>query len=152
MTLPAIELNEFLPHTVEHVWRAIVTPELLAQWLMENDFQPVAGRRFHMRGVPVPAVGFSGQVISEVLEVAPPRRLVISWADALEGNALQSVVTFELGAEGAGTRLKLRHDGFDEGDPAQSVAHRILSVGWRAQVLPRLKALLAKALEAPTED
>lgn len=142
MTLPAIELDEFLPHPQEKVWRAITSPDLMSRWLMENDFEPVVGHVFHMKGIPVPAVGFTGQVISEVLEVSPPSRLRISWADALEGNALQSIVTFELHPEGNGTRLFLRHEGFDENDPAQATAYRILSGGWRGQVLPRLNALL----------
>src|SRR5580692_11113718 len=96
MSLAPIELDEYFPHPPEKVWRAITTRELLAAWLMENDFEPVVGHRFQMKGIPVPAVGFTGLVASEVLEIDPPRRLVISWADALEGNALKSTVTFEV--------------------------------------------------------
>jgi uncharacterized protein YndB with AHSA1/START domain len=142
-TLAAIEVDEFLPHPVATVWRALITPSLLAMWLMENDFEPIVGHRFRMRGIPVPAVGFSGLVASEVLEIVPERRLVISWADANAGNALASVVTFSLVPEGSGTRLLLRHDGFDASDPTQVVAHRIMSSGWRSQVLSRLVSVLA---------
>ena len=109
---------------------------------MENDFEPVVGHRFRMQGIPVPAVGFSGLVESEVLAVEPEKLLSISWKDATDGNALRSTVTWTLVPEGAGTRLLLRHDGFDASDPTQVVAHRIMSGGWRSQVLSRLVTLL----------
>ncbi len=141
-TLAAIEVDEFLPHPPAKVWRVLTTPSLMAKWLMENDFEPVVGHRFRMQGIPVPAVGFTGQVTSEVLEVVPGEKLSISWADALGGNALSSVVTFTLVPEGTGTRLFLRHAGFDPSDPTQVIAHRIMSGGWRSQVLSRLVELL----------
>ncbi|MGO4492322.1 SRPBCC domain-containing protein [Arthrobacter sp. 2YAF22_2] len=50
--LTAIELDEFLPHPPAKVWRALTEPDLIATWLMENDFKPVAGHRYTMRGTP----------------------------------------------------------------------------------------------------
>jgi uncharacterized protein YndB with AHSA1/START domain len=141
--LAPIEVDEFLPHPVAKVWRAITDPALLARWLMENDFEPVLGHKFTMRGIPVPAVGFTGLVASEVLELVPESVLKISWRDAGQGNALASTVTFTLVAEGTGTRLVIRHEGFDPSDPAQVAAHRIMSGGWRGQVLPRLVDVLS---------
>jgi uncharacterized protein YndB with AHSA1/START domain len=91
----------------------------------------------------VPAVGFTGLVASEVLELQPESLLKISWRDAGQGNALASTVTFTLIPEGTGTRVVIRHDGFDASDPAQVAAHRIMSGGWRSQVLPRLVTVLA---------
>jgi uncharacterized protein YndB with AHSA1/START domain len=140
--LTAIEVDRFLPHPPSVVWRALTTPELLARWLMPNDFRPVVGHRFRMQGVPVPAVGFSGKVSSEVLEVQQERLLRISWSDAEEGNALASTVTFTLVPEGTGTRLLLRHAGFDPADPSQVTAHRIMSGGWASRIVPALEALL----------
>lgn len=141
-TLAPIELDEFLPHPPAKVWRALTTPSLLAKWLMNNDFEPVVGHRFSMQGIPVPAVGFTGLVDSEVIAIEPERMLQISWSDAGHGNALASTVTFRLEPEGTGTRFFLRHDGFNASDPAQVAAHRIMSGGWRGQVLPRLIAVL----------
>lgn len=112
---------------------------------MENDFEPIVGHQFSMRGIPVPAVGFTGLVASEVLAVEEGRLLSISWRDAGEGNALSSTVTWRLEAEGTGTRLFLTHDGFDPSDPTQVIAHRIMSGGWSSQVAPRLRGVLEKA-------
>ena len=100
LTLTAIELDEFLPHPPAKVWRALTEPALIAAWLMENDFEPVIGHRYTMRGTPVPAVGFSGLVASEVLEIDPERLLRISWRDAEAGNNLNSTVTWTLVPEG----------------------------------------------------
>lgn len=142
-TLTAIELDEFLPYPPAKVWRALTEPALIAAWLMENDFQPVVGHRYTMRGIPVPAVGFSGVVASEVLEIEPGRLLRISWRDANAGNDLNSTVTWTIVPEGTGTRLFLVHEGFDPDEPSHVIAHRIMGGGWRGQILRKLTESLA---------
>lgn len=140
--LSAIEVDRFLPYPPATVWRAVTDPDLLARWLMPNDFEPVVGHRFRMQGIPVPAVGFSGKVTSQVLELEPEHLLRISWSDAEQGNALVSTVTFTLVPEGTGTRFLIRHDGFDPADPAQVAAHQIMSGGWANRIAPALEELL----------
>ena len=56
----AIRTDSFFPHPPEKVWRALIDPELLASWLMPNDFEPRVGHRFTFRTDPVPAHGFDG--------------------------------------------------------------------------------------------
>jgi uncharacterized protein YndB with AHSA1/START domain len=41
----AIRTDSFFPHPPEKVWRALTDPELLASWLMPNDFEPRGVRR-----------------------------------------------------------------------------------------------------------
>src|SRR5262249_17808941 len=41
-----IVLNTVYPQPPERVWRALTTPEELAQWLMPNDFAPKVGHKF----------------------------------------------------------------------------------------------------------
>ena len=53
------------------MWRALTEPTLIAAWLMENDFEPVVGHRYTMRGITDLAVGFSGLVAGEILEIDP---------------------------------------------------------------------------------
>lgn len=142
--LTTIEVEEFLPHPPAKVWRALTEPELIARWLMENDFQAVVGHQFQMRGIPVPAVGFSGLVASEVLELDAGKRLRISWRDANSGNSLNSTVTWSISPEDTGTRFFLVHEGFNPNDPTHVASHRIMSGGWRNQVLPRLVQTLAE--------
>lgn len=135
----AIRTDSFLPHPPEKVWRALTDPELLAAWLMPNDFQPHPGHRFTFRTDPVPAHGFDGIVRCEVLELVPPERLRISWA----GGGLDTTVTWRLVPEGTGTRLFLDHEGFDSGDPGQQAALRVLGGGWRGHLARRLGKTLS---------
>jgi uncharacterized protein YndB with AHSA1/START domain len=142
--LTTIEVEEFLPHAPATIWRALTEPELIARWLMENDFQAIEGHKFQMRGIPVPAVGFSGLVASEVLALETEKVLRISWRDAHSGNNLDSTVTWSIAAEDTGSRLSLVHDGFDPSEPTHVASHRIMSGGWRNHVLPRLGQTLAE--------
>lgn len=142
--LTTIEAGEFLPHPPAMVWQALTEPPLIARWLMENDFQAVVGHRYQMRGIPVPAVGFSGLVANEVLEIDAGKRLRISWRDADSGNSLNSTVTWSISPEGTGTLLSLVHDGFDPNEPTHVASHRIMSAGWQNQVLPRLAQTLSE--------
>jgi uncharacterized protein YndB with AHSA1/START domain len=140
--LAAIETDEFLAHPPERVWRALTDPAMLGEWLMPNDFEPRVGHRFTFRTQPIEAAGFDGVVTCEVLEIDPPRRLRISWRG---GPGVDTTVTWELAAEGRGTRLFLTHDGFDDTDPAQRNVMRILGGGWRGLLLERLSKVLDAA-------
>ena len=130
----AIRTDSFFPHPPEKVWRALTDPELLASWLMPNDFEPRVGHRFTFRTDPVPAHGFDGIVRCEVLELVPARRLRVSWA----GGGLDTTVTWDLVPEGRGTRLLLSHEGFDSGVPRQHATLRILGGGWAGHLARRL--------------
>jgi uncharacterized protein YndB with AHSA1/START domain len=139
----AIQVDEFLPHPPDTVWRALVDPDLLARWLMPNDFKPVVGHRFTFRTDPVPAAGFSGVVECEVLELRAEQQLTISWRHAGRTNGLDTTVTWRLSPEGRGTRLFLEHSGFDPDDPAQDLARTIMGSGWRSHILRRLIDVVA---------
>ena len=39
-----------IPHPAEKIWRALTQPQLIEEWLMKNDFKPVVGHRFNLRG------------------------------------------------------------------------------------------------------
>lgn len=129
--LRAIYVDEFLPHPPEKVWRALTEPDLIARWLMPNDFKLEVGYQFTFHGFPIPAAGFGGTGYSEVLDFEPEKLLKIAWRAAPDDlSSLDSTVTFTLAPEGHGTRLFLAHEGFNPDDPYQAVAHRIMSDGW----------------------
>lgn len=133
----SIDLDQYLKHPPHRVWRALTDAERLARWLMPNDFAPVVGHRFTFRTEPRP--GFDGIVHCEVLALEPERLLRWSW----RGGTLDSTVTWTLAAEGRGTRLFLRHEGFDPDDPYQRQAWTIMGRGWRSHVMRALEADLA---------
>jgi uncharacterized protein YndB with AHSA1/START domain len=137
-----ITVDQFYPHAPERVWRALTSPDLMAQWLMPNDFRPELGHRFTMRGRPVEATGFSGVVASTVVAIDPPRLLRISWADAEGGNPMETTVTWTLHAEGTGTRMLLEQVGFGADSPVDQLSRRFMAGGWRSMILTRLGELL----------
>ena len=61
----------FFPHPTEIVWDYLTKPELLSQWLMENDIQPNVGHKFQFRSKPALAIEFDGICYCEILEVVP---------------------------------------------------------------------------------
>ncbi|MFD0900906.1 SRPBCC family protein [Actinomadura sediminis] len=135
----AIEVDEFLPHPPAQVWRALTDRDLLARWLMPNDFEPAVGHRFTFTTRPIPNIDFDGTIDCEVLEIDEGRLLRISWG----GGGLDTTVTWRLAAEGTGTRLFIEHRGFDLDDPAQQFAFKGMDSGWRTGVLRALQDLLA---------
>jgi uncharacterized protein YndB with AHSA1/START domain len=136
--MAAIEVDQFVPRPAEQVWHALTDPDLLARWLMPNDFKPVIGHQFTFRTDPVPQQGFDGIVRCEVLAMEPPRLLRLSW----RGGGIDTTVTWRLVAEGAGTRFLITHDGFDDTDPAQRAVMDILGGGWRGYLVARLLSVL----------
>lgn len=138
----AIRIDEFLAHPPARVWRALTDPDLIARWLMPNDFKLEVGHRFTFHTDPVPQAGFGGTGHSEVLDFEPEKMLRISWCTAPgDASSLDSTVTFTLVPEGTGTRLFLVHEGFDPDDAYQMVARRFMGSSWRG-VAGRIDAAL----------
>ncbi len=46
----SVVIEREIPHPPEKLWRALTQPHLIAEWLMKNDFEPVVGHRFNLRG------------------------------------------------------------------------------------------------------
>jgi uncharacterized protein YndB with AHSA1/START domain len=117
--------EEIYPHPIEKVWRALTDSAALASWLMTNDFEPRAGKRFTLRGAP--DSGWRGFIECEVIEIEPPVRMVWSWLSTDEGQPTR--VEFRLEAVEAGTRLNLSHTG--DVNPSRRAR---LATGWPAKL------------------
>lgn len=104
----------FYPQKPELVWEYLTTPALMAQWLMQTDFEPVLGHEFTFRTGPLPKFDFDGIVYCKVLEITPPRKLVYSWKGGPgDGKiTMDSIVTWNLTEKDNGTELTLDHNGF----------------------------------------
>ncbi len=134
--------REFVvPHRPEAVWRALTDSDVLAEWLMPNDFVPRVGHRFTFRTQPLPQFGFDGVVHCEVLECDAPSRLAYSWA----GGSLDTRVTYRLEPEGDGTRVHFEHSGFDLAEPYNAAAYRGMSPGWATLEQGLERVLAARA-------
>ncbi|MBZ9672486.1 SRPBCC domain-containing protein [Mesorhizobium sp. ES1-3] len=125
-----------ISHPPEILWRALTQPHLIEEWLMKNDFNPVVGHRFNLRG------DWGGVLDCEVLAVEPHKTLSYSWNLAHQDPAfdLRSVVTFTLTPTSTGTHLRMEQAGFR---PDQRRAYGGAKVGW-PQFLEKLEELLAR--------
>jgi uncharacterized protein YndB with AHSA1/START domain len=121
----------------EKVWRALTQPHLIEDWLMKNDFAPVVGHRFNLRG------DWGGVLDCEVLTVDPHRSLAYTWNFKHNDAAydLRSVVTFTLTPTSSGTRLRMEQSGFR---PVQKQAFEGADAGWQ-----RMLTKLQQVLERP---
>ncbi|SMF69749.1 Uncharacterized conserved protein YndB, AHSA1/START domain [Tistlia consotensis] len=126
----SVVVEREIPHPPEKIWRALTQPQLIEEWLMKTDFQPVVGRRFDLSAD-------WGSVDCEVLTIEPNRTLSYSWA----AHGLESVVTWTLTPSGRGTRLRMEQVGFR---PDQQQAYQGARHGW-PRFLDNLEQLLARA-------
>lgn len=120
-TRSVIVEREF-PHPPDKLWRALTESSLIEQWLMKNDFQPVAGHAFTLRVDPVS--NWDGIIHCQVLTVEPGRALSYTWGTL----GLESVVTFTLTPTAAGTHLRMEQSGFR---PDQEQAYKGAHYGWQ---------------------
>lgn len=129
-----------IAHPPEKLWRALTQPHLIEEWLMKNDFAPVAGHRFKLSG------DWGGVLDCEVLTVEPNRTLAYTWNYSHEDPAynLESVVTFTLTPTNAGTHLRVEQSGFR---PGQKAAYGGAHAGWR-KFLGNLEQLLTQDISS----
>jgi uncharacterized protein YndB with AHSA1/START domain len=107
-----LRVEEFLSCEKESVWRVLTDPDLIARWLMPNEFRLEAGHRFAIDSDPIRRCGLGGTGHCEVLAFDEGKMLRIAWRAAHENmSGLDSTVAFTVVPEGAGTRLLIEHDG-----------------------------------------
>lgn len=104
----------FFSHPVETVWEYLTKSELMEQWLMKNNFQPIIGFDFQFRTGPIPSLDFDGIFYCKVLEIIPFKKLSYSWKSGPgDGEiTLDSVVVWQLQSTDKGTEVFLEHKGF----------------------------------------
>ncbi|QOF69797.1 SRPBCC domain-containing protein [Aminobacter sp. SR38] len=115
-TTRSVVVERDFPYPPEKLWRALTQPHLIAEWLMNNDFIPVAGRRFTLSAD-------WGQVDCEVETVEEHRALSYRW----DTKDLRSIVTWTLAPTALGTSLRMEQRGFTT---TQKAYFQGATVGW----------------------
>jgi uncharacterized protein YndB with AHSA1/START domain len=130
----------------EKVWNALLDGETTAKYWQHvnvSDWRP--GSRWEHRGV-----GERGRVdlVGEVVECVPPRRLVLTWAfpDDVGRPERHTRVAIDIGTGPAAgvTRLSVTHDGLEPGSDMLDG----ITDGW-PKVLASLKTLLETGRALP---
>src|SRR5262245_38961222 len=120
----------------------LTEPELVAQWLMDNDIAPLVGHDFTFRARPMPM--WDGLVNCRVREVKPAELLVYSWIGAPD--MPETIVSWSIGPATSGIRLVLNHSGFR--GLKYGLIGRFLKRGWQDMVGRKLPAALARHMAA----
>jgi uncharacterized protein YndB with AHSA1/START domain len=122
----SLVVERVFPHPQEKLWRALTESPLLAQWMMNNDFEPVVGRKFQFRADPMP--NWNGVVDCEVLAIEPIERLSYNWGVGGSGSGMQWVVEFKLTPAEGGTHVRMEQSGFGAD---QQAAYHGANYGWQ---------------------
>ena len=125
----AVVVEREIAFPPEKIWRALTQPHLIEEWLMKNDFQPVVGHGFNLRGD-------WGAVDCKVMAVEPNKTLSYTWA----AMGLESVVVWTLTPSGTGTHLRMEQSGFR---PDQQQAYQGAKYGWQ-RFFANLQQVLAR--------
>ena len=113
---------------VARVWKALTDVEQMRVWYFDlKEFKPEVGFEFEFT---VEHEGRKYHHLCRVTEAVPQRKIAYSWR--YKGEEGDSLVTFELFAEGAKTRLKLTHEGLETFPKTPSFARKNFEAGWTA--------------------
>lgn len=139
-----VVLTRTLNAPVERVWRALTSAEALQKWSFPiKAFRPEAGFEFDF------AVEHKGKTyvhLCRVTEAVPNKRIAYTWR--YQGHAGDSLVTFDLAAEGEHTRVTLRHTGLETFPKLPDFARENFLAGWT----DLLGVYLRKFVEEPTAN
>jgi uncharacterized protein YndB with AHSA1/START domain len=123
----------YIESTPREVWHALTDADVTATyWGHSNVSDWGKGSAWEHRRVDGSGVA---DVVGEVVQSDPPRKLVITWADPALPNAISRVV-FDIEPVGAIVKLTLTHE-----DLPDEASRRAAASGWSA-VLSNLKSLL----------
>ena len=112
----SVVVEREMPFPPEKIWRALTQPQLIEEWLMKNDFQPVVGHTFKLSAD-------WGAVDCKVLAVERNKTLTYTWG----AYSLESVVTWTLTPTSTGTHLRMEQSGFS---PDQTQFYEGAKGGW----------------------
>lgn len=127
----------YIASTPERVWKALLDSEMTRQyWGRENVSDWKAGSKWEHRRFDAAR---TIDLVGEVIESVPPRRLVLSWAETSDGpsRTKHTRVAIDIEQVDNMVRLTVTHDQFQPG----SDMLRKISNGW-PRVLSSLKSFL----------
>jgi len=140
------------------VWKALTDKDNMKHWYFDlPEFKPEVGFEFRFT---VEHKGFTYAHHCKITEVIPGRKLAHTWR--YEGYEGDSLVTFELVAEGKKTRVRLTHEGLESFPKVAAFAKTNFVEGWTQIVGTSLKEfvenessdreiVISRIFEAPRE-
>ena len=135
ITTEAIVIERTFNAPVPRVWKALTDVDQMRQWYFDlNEFKPEVGFEF---GFVVEHQGTTYHHLCKIMEVIPEKKIAYTWR--YKGEPGDSLVTFELFAEGDKTQVKLTHSGIETFPKTPAYARKNFEAGWTAIIGSELK-------------
>jgi uncharacterized protein YndB with AHSA1/START domain len=136
----AVVIERTLNAPVARVWKALTVVDQMRQWYFDlREFKPEVGFEFEFV---VEHEGNSYHHLCRVTEVIPQKKIAYTWR--YKGEPGNSLVTFELCAEGEKTRLKLTHTGIETFPKTPAYARKNFETGWTTIIDSELRQFIEK--------
>lgn len=134
----AIVIERTFNAPIARVWQALTDVEEMRRWYFDlKEFKPEVGFEFEFV---VEHKGMMYHHLCKITEVIPQKKLVHTWR--YKGHEGNSLVTFELFANGDETRLKLTHEGLETFPKTSSFERKNFMEGWTQLIGSSLKEFL----------
>jgi uncharacterized protein YndB with AHSA1/START domain len=131
----AVVIERTFAAPVARVWKALTDVGEMKQWYFDlKEFKPEVGFEFEFI---VEHEGMTYHHLCKITEVIPQRKLAYTWR--YKGHEGNSLVTFELFADGNKTQLKLTHEGLETFPKTPSFARKNFMEGWTQIIGSSLK-------------
>jgi uncharacterized protein YndB with AHSA1/START domain len=140
----AIVIERTFNAPVARVWKALTDVDQMRSWYFDlKEFKPEVGFEF---AFVVEHEGNRYDHRCRVTEVVPEKKIAYTWR--YEGQEGDSLVTFELFADGDKTRLKLTHEGIETFPKTPAYDRKNFEAGWMEIIGSSLKQFVEKTGEA----
>src|SRR5438309_9512004 len=134
----AVVIERTFNAPVPRVWKALTDVDEMRRWYFElKEFKPEVGFEFEFS---VEHKGMTYHHLCKITEMIPQKKLAYTWR--YKGHEGDSLVTFELAADGGKTRLKLTHQGLETFPKTAAFARKNFEAGWTAIIGSELKQFL----------
>ncbi len=140
----AVVIERTFNAPVGRVWKALTDVDQIRQWYFDlKQFKPEVGFEFEFV---VDHEGNKYHHLCRITEVVLEKKLAYTWR--YKGEPGNSLVTFELFADGDKTRLKLTHEGIETFPKTAAYARKNFEAGWREIIGSSLKQFVEKTEKA----
>jgi uncharacterized protein YndB with AHSA1/START domain len=137
----AVVIERTFNAPVARVWKALTDADEMRVWYFDlKEFKPEVGFEFEFT---VEHEGMRYHHLCKITEVIPQKKIAYTWRYA--GEEGDSLVTFELFADGDKTRLRLTHEGLETFPKLPAYARANFEAGWTDIIGSSLKQFVEKA-------
>jgi uncharacterized protein YndB with AHSA1/START domain len=139
-TADAVVVERTLNAPVARVWKALTDVDQMREWYFDlKEFKAQVGFEFEFV---VEHEGNRYHHLCRIKEVIPEKKIAYTWR--YKGEPGDSLVTFELSADGDKTHVKVTHTGIETFPKTPAYARKNFEAGWTAIVGTELKQFVER--------